>query len=90
MFDTAIAEPIATFHVFAESPLMGEEDDGADLLDTHATALARSNFERVVRACVHELIRRDLPVDVEPPRGWTPAGSMAPAVWPPRQFRTGR
>lgn len=90
LYDTMLAEPIATIEVTAQSPLLPKPDGDTDLHETDATALARSKFEGVVRECVRELIRTDQPAKIETPRGWTPAGSLAPAEWPPRRFRTGR
>jgi len=91
LHDTASGNLLAVFHARAESPVEEPEEDSAgNPYETDATALARERFERVVRSCVYEIILQDEPAAVESPRGWTPAGTLAPAEWPPRRFRTGR
>ena len=93
LYNTDEVEPIAAFHARAESvePQEDEQDDKqVDLWETDSKALAREKFERIVYACVRELIRRDKPALIEAPSGWTPAGPIRPVEWPPRQYRWGR
>ena len=90
LYEAEVVLPIAAFHARAESiPPPENAEDTADPWVTDSEALVRAKFERLVYACVRELILRDQPPAVEAPTGWTPAGPIMPVEWPPRRFRTG-
>ena len=63
------------------------EEESVNLWETDSRALVRERFERLVHACIRELIVQDESETVEPPKGWTPACPTFPAEWPPRRFR---
>ena len=93
LYDTKSSRPVASFHTQAVSAIPPEREscqEPADMWETDSRALVRERFERLVHACIRELILRDEPETVEPPPGWIPAGPTLPAEWPPRRFRTGR
>ncbi|MFQ5592426.1 MAG: hypothetical protein ACE5HE_14805 [Phycisphaerae bacterium] len=90
LYDTYTAHPLAVLHAQAESVVPPKDAPGPDdLWTTDSKALVRAKFERLVYACIRELIVRDQPPDVETPTGWTPEGPVMPVEWPPRRFRTG-
>ncbi len=92
LYDTASAQPIASFHAQAVSVAPPEQKycrKPADLWDTDSRALARAEFERLVHTCIRDLILLDESATVKAPNGWTPAGPIYPVEWPPRRFRTG-
>ena len=93
LYSTEGVEPIAAVHARAKSvePLASERNyEPTDLWETDSKALVREKFERIVYACVRELIHRDEPAIIQAPSGWTPAGPIRPVEWPPRQYRRGR
>ncbi len=90
LYDTSLGWPVAVIHAAAESVRPPEEDDDAEeayeeltMWETDSRALARDKFERLVYACVRELIMRDRPADVSAPEGWVPVGPIMPVQWPP-------
>ncbi len=87
LYDNASAKPIAYFHVrkVSADPLAGEEDEPVNLWETDSKALARAEFERLVHACIRELILQDEPAEVKAPTGWKPVEPIRPAAWPPRK-----
>ncbi len=89
LYETATGSPIATFHAQAVSIVPPEgkrKRDPDDLWDSDSKALVRAHFERIVHACVRELIANDQPAEIETPDGWTPAGPIRPVTWPPRPY----
>ncbi len=92
LYETVSAHPIAHFHASAISvtPPEDERTGHGDLWETDSKALVRAKFERLVHACMRELILQDEPADVKAPTGWTPVGPTRPVEWPPRRFRRGR
>lgn len=92
LYDTALGWPVAVMHARAESVRRPDENDKEameayeelTLWETDSRALARDKFDRLVYACVRELIMRDQPADVSAPKGWVPVGPIKPVQWPPR------
>ncbi len=86
LYDNALGTPIAYFHAREATapPPPGEEDKPQDLWKTDSKALVRAQFERLVHACIRELILHDQPGDVETPTGWQRVEPRRPVEWPPR------
>lgn len=87
LYETQTALPLAAFHAHAVSITPPEDEKKPiDLWRYDSKALVREKFERLVYACVHELILNDQPQRVDVPEGWIPERPVLPAEWPPRQF----
>ena len=87
LYDTHTAQPVAFIHAHATSIVAAEgdaEDEPVDLWETDSKALVRRKFERLVYACLHELITQDVPAAIVTPEGWTPVLPVRPVEWPPR------
>jgi hypothetical protein len=87
LYETETALPLAAFHAHAVSIIPPEDEKKPiDLWTYDSKALVREKFEKLVYACVHELILNDQPERVDVPEGWIPERPVQPAEWPPRQF----
>lgn len=90
LYDAESGQPLASFHASAVSlppPEDQADDEPADPWKTDSKALVRAKFERIVYACIRELIARDLPAEIQSRDGWVPEGPIEPVQWPPRLFR---
>lgn len=91
LYDTSLGWPVAVIHASAETVNPPEGDDPENqeaheeltAWETDSRALTRHKFDRLVYACVRELIMRDQPADVSAPEGWVPVGPIMPVQWPP-------
>lgn len=92
LYDTKEDKAIAAIHAEAVSvrpaESESEKEEPADLWETDSRALVRAKFAQLVHRCMRELIVSDKPAVLETPTGWTPAGPVRPAEWPPRHLRT--
>lgn len=92
LYDSRAGRPIAALHAEAVSTTAPEEQpqkEPIDLWETDARARVRERFERLVHACLSELIRFDQPDQPKSIRAWTASGSARPVEWPPRHFSVG-
>lgn len=91
LYETATDRPLAAFRATAVTVKPSHENGHSnDIWDTDSDALVRAEFERLVRACVREMIANDEPSEVETPEGWVPAGPILPVEWPPLTHRPRR
>ena len=88
-YDMRTTAPIAVCYARAVTtppPEEASDRDRTDLWKTDAKALVRADFERVLHACMRELIRSDRSAPLEDTAGWKPIRPVRPAEWPPRHF----
>jgi hypothetical protein len=87
LYEVENGRTLAAIHARAESVIpFAERVEGSefDLWETDARAIVRTRFEKLLFACIRELIIHDQPERTEVPEGWTPAGPIMPVEWPPR------
>lgn len=92
LYDTELLEPVASFHAQAVSATPPEENgDGepADHWEIDSRALVRKKFERLVHACIRELISHDERGTGDGRAGWMTTAPILPVEWPPRVMRAG-
>lgn len=92
LYDSRAARPIAALHAQAISTMPPEEqleNEPRDLWKTDARARVRKRFERLLHACLSELIMFDQPDQPRGLKAWTVSGSARPVEWPPRHFSVG-
>lgn len=93
LHENSTGRRIAAMHAMATSiplPEDYDEKDPVDLWKYDSRALARAELEKHLRACMRELIARNVPTKVDVPAGWKPEGPLRPVEWPPRFYRDGR
>lgn len=85
LYDVEGAQPVATMHSHAVSKVPEEqlEKEDLDRWENDSKALARRDFEKSVRASIHELILHDEPPTGALKAGWDAANQRRTAVWPP-------
>ncbi len=91
LYETGTDRALAAFRATAVTVGPSEKNGNSkDIWDTDSDARVRVEFERLVRACVREMIANDVPSEIETPEGWIPAGPILPVEWPPTGRRTHR
>jgi hypothetical protein len=93
LYEVESGRGLAALHAQAESLIpFVERVEGSefDLWETDARAIVRTRFEKLLFACLRELIIHDEPERIDAPEGWTPAGPIMPVEWPPRVRDPGR
>ncbi len=89
LYDTDSAKPIAALHASATSvPIPEDAEEPVDLWEFDSKALVREKFQKIVHACVRELILGDIPQTVDVPKGWVPHKVESSVVWPPNPSST--
>lgn len=87
LYDVNTGQPLASVHA-RETSVTPPEDETpyqrVNLWKWDARALARTQFEKSLRACVLELISRDEPAMIETPEGWKHVAPTRAVDWPPR------
>ncbi len=95
LYDVRNSKPVASLraHVVSlEIPKNAEDkDDPYHMWATDSRAIVRDKFADTLHGCMRELILQDEPPALEDKSGWTPAGPVRPAVWPPhnKKYRRG-
>ena len=84
LYDARTPSLVACVHASARTIVPEEGEEDPEPWRNDCRALVRAKFTRLVHACVRDLIARDQAVMTDPPPGWTPAGPIQPALWPPR------
>lgn len=90
IYDLESTQALAVIHSQATS-LDTDGTKGKDapsLWKTDSSALARAQFDRLLHACIRELIIQDQPPPVVVPAGWPSSFRPQPAVWPPVRKRS--
>jgi hypothetical protein len=91
LYDVRTSRPIASLRSHGVSLKIPEDqkdkDDAYLLWSTDSRAIVRDKFAEALHGCMRELILKDKPPALEDKSGWTPAGPVRPAVWPPRYYR---
>jgi hypothetical protein len=89
MYETKTLQPIACMHAHAGSTLPPDEatkkNETPNLWETDSRALVRERMEKLVHACLRQLILGDQPAGLEDRGGWKHL-PVRPAEWPPRDF----
>ena len=92
LYDAKNKSVLAVLHAYSMSvvppEVIEESKKPIDMWETDSRALVRARFEKILHACIHELIQRDRPATVVTPVGWTPTAPVRPVVWPPRRVKS--
>lgn len=95
LYNVKTSKPVASLRAHAVSLEIPDDTENKDdpylLWSTDSRAIVRDRFADALHGCMRELILNDRPPALEDKSGWTPAGPIRPAVWPPikQKFRRG-
>lgn len=91
LYNVRTNEPIASLRAHGVSLQIPEDaknkKDPYLMWSTDSRAIVRDQFAEALHGCMRELILKDEAPALEDKSGWTPAGPIRPAVWPPQRHR---
>ena len=85
LYDVEAVQPLATMHSRATSTAPAKELEKQDLdrWENDSKALARRDFEKSIRTCIHQLIVHDEPPTTARKAGWDSMNGRRTVEWPP-------